>query len=71
MGGAIYFGCPNLNCDVLIIDNTFVNNTSTDIGGAIAWTNVRFKEEEERPNIYINNSAVHYGNNVSNFPKTI
>ncbi|CDW73142.1 UNKNOWN [Stylonychia lemnae] len=72
MGGAIYFKClptSGLNCQLRLNQkNAFVNNSASNSGGAIAYTNKKFIDDGTTQ--YVNNSAA-YGSSYSSFPQNL
>lgn len=68
-GGAIYYFCNNndsLLCDLDVMNNTFESNIASNHGGALKW--LYKKPSNLNSNIFLNNFALNYGNNIANFP---
>jgi predicted outer membrane repeat protein len=64
-GGAVSMKCTDLYfCRFSIENNTFIENSAVNSGGAVSWKHI---EPTEVGNIYINNTAL-YGPNISSFP---
>lgn len=68
-GGAIYYLCENYNslfCDLDIMNNTFESNIASNHGGALKW--LYKKPSNLNSNVFLNNFAGHYGQNIASFP---
>jgi len=72
MGGAIYFACPSFydySCILSLHNQTnFTNNYAQSSGGAIAWTNIQYLNDNTT--VFKNNYAP-YGSDSSSYPRNV
>ena len=67
-GGAVYFGCTNnKNCDLNLINDTFLENTALKKGGAIYYDYVR----PTMSGIVFQYNVAQYGKNIASYPVKI
>jgi hypothetical protein len=66
-GGALQLSCPQQNCNSSVQNSTFLNNTSTFNGGAIAWHDVK----PTLLNLTFSNNSAKYGADISCFASQI
>lgn len=69
-GGALYFTCDNMKlmCELSMLRNEFLNNTSSRSGGAIKWEDLEPVNIEHSSNKFRNNKAEIYGDDIASFP---
>jgi len=72
-GGAVYYSCAGLqkDCGVAMLGNTFVDNRSRRSGGAVQWTDLEPVYIIDETNVFTNNTATIYGNDIASFPQMI